>query len=515
MPIETATRVSARTSAPTLIAVIATAVTLPFGQSVTGVQLDSIGASLHGGVALLQWVANGYNLAFSALLLIAGSLADLVGRRRVFVASTCLFLVGSLLSAAAPSLALLDVCRFITGAGAAGQLASAPALLAAAFETPGPARARAFGLLGTGFGVGLALGPVVGGLLVTGPGWRWAFLIVVPFAMAALAAAWFIQEPPRTTPHSFDRPGAISFAACLALLMLALGRIAEHGWTDAAALGLAAAAIVAGGIWARVEGRRSAPLFDLRVLRDPSFLGASAAWWAAAFGFVSLLIYVPFFLQATHGHSAFEAGLALLPMTIPLLLVPSVAPTIAARVGVVGVVLAGTLIIAGGDVCLAQVRPAQLQPWLGIGLALVGIGAGSINGLLDNIAMSAIPAERAGMAAGGFQTMRVAGDAVAIAVAGSILAPLTSARVRQSLAGGGIAPDQAAAIANHAAHGSLDRQGLPGGIADMVLAAVQSAETSAFSALLLTIAVVTSVCGAIGWWLLRSGARRTREEHLL
>ena len=413
-------------SRATLIAVLATAVTLPFGQSVTGVQLDRIGVDMGGNIADLQWVANAYNLAFAALLLVAGSLADLVGRRRVFIVATGVFLLGSLASAVAPNLLILDLCRLVAGAGAAAQLASAPALLASAFPDAGPARARAFGLLGTGFGAGLALGPVVGGLLVAGPGWRWAFLIVIPFAAVALLAARSIPESRGATPRRFDLAGAVAFALALLLIMLGLGRAADRGWSDFGSLALLAAGAVVSASWAVVERRQAQPMFDLGVLRDPGFLGASVAWWAVAFGFVALLIEVPFQLQSVSGLSAFKAGLALLPMTVPLLLVPSVAPRLAKLISPQRLVPLGVAVVAAGDLLLARTGASDGVPWLSLGLALVGIGAGSINGLLDNIAMSAIPAERAGMAAGGFQTMRVLGDAVAIAVAGSLLATLSA-----------------------------------------------------------------------------------------
>ena len=204
-----------RIARATLAAVVATAVTLPFGQSVTGVQLGGIAAGLGGSMAKVEWVANAYNLGFTAFLLIAGSMADRYGRRLVFIVGTLTFLAGSLASAAAPNLIILIGCRFLAGIGAAAQLASAPALLAAAFPEPSLARARAFGLLGTGFGVGLALGPLAGGWLVAGPGWRAAFGIVVPFAIAGLGAALAIPESRAAETRPFDVPGAV-------LLVLAL-----------------------------------------------------------------------------------------------------------------------------------------------------------------------------------------------------------------------------------------------------------------------------------------------------
>lgn len=426
--------VSALARRATLAAVLATAVTLPFGQSVTGVQLERIGAELGGSAGQLQWIANAYNLSFAALLLTSGSLADLVGRRRVFVGATMVFLLGSLFSALAPNLLLLDLARFISGAGAAAQLASAPALLAFSFSRPGPERARAFGLLGSGFGTGLALGPVVGGWLVVGPGWRWAFLLVVPFALSALLAARWIPESRERdvgdVRRRFDRLGAILFMAALLMLMVCLDRAVGLGWSSFTALALLACSLGLSAAWAWVEHRADAPMLDLAVLGNRAFAGAALAWAAVAFGFVALLIIVPFHLQAVRGVTALGAGLALLPMTIPLLLVPTLAPRLARAVGgTARLVPAGVALVALGDLELSWAGGGDggAFSWMSLGLFLVGVGAGSINGLLDNIAMSVIPPERAGMAAGGFQTMRVLGDAVGIAVAGSLLGTFSGA----------------------------------------------------------------------------------------
>ncbi|MBX9646648.1 MAG: MFS transporter [Xanthobacteraceae bacterium] len=444
----------------TLAAVVATAITLPFGQAVTGVQLGAIAAGLGNSLSEVEWVANGYNLTFSAFLLIAGALGDRYGRRRVFIAGTLTFLAGSLASAFAPNLTALVLCRLLAGTGAAVQLASAPALLAAVFPEPGPSRARAFGLLGTGFGIGLAIGPLVGGWLVASLGWRAAFAIVVPFALAGLIAALAIPDSRAETAKPFDVVGSVVFALTLLGFMLALALGPERGWTDGMTLGLVAASIFGLVVWTYIERFSSAPMIDLTMFSDHAFLGASVAWWAAAFGFVSLLIYVPVYLDHVRHASAFAAGLALLPMTLPLLAVPSLAPWLVARFGLVRVVGCGVLLIAVGDVVL----PLSLLA----GLGLVGIGAGAINGLLDNIAMSTIPSDRAGMAAGGFQTMRVAGDAMAIAVAGSLLAALSGN--------------------------------------------ASTADANAFQNLFAILAAITAVGAVIAIWLLRSSTSDANQE---
>lgn len=421
----TASRSVPRPARQTLIVVLIALVALPMSLTSVSVALPDIGRSLHAGVAAQQWAVTGYNVAFASLMLASGALGDLLGRRRLFTAGTALFAVGQLIAALAPSILVVDLGRIAAGVGAAVALPSGSALLAARFE--GPARARAFGAFGTTLGAGLALGPVVGGVLTDQLGWRAVLLLLALLgATAAILAPLMMEESRDPDGERVDWAGTVTFTAALASLILAIVGAPEHGWLSPRTLVLAALAVLLLVAFVVVEQRQRRPMLDLDLLRQPRFLGLCLAAMAIVIAFVPLLVNLPTLLATLRGVSASTAGLLLMLLTVPTLLVPVLGGTLAARIDVKLLIWSGLALEAVGVAWLSFAPPDGALLAIALPLVVAGTGVGIANGVLDGAAISAVPPARAGMAAGLFNTMRLGAETTAIAVAGSLLVSWTT-----------------------------------------------------------------------------------------
>ncbi|MFE3458132.1 MFS transporter [Nocardiopsis aegyptia] len=400
--------------------------TLVFPLSITGAStaLPEMQARLGGGLAAAQWVVNAYNACFAAFLVVAGSVADAVGRRRVYAAGVGLFLLSGVLVPFVQDVGGLVVLRALGGVGAAAAVAGGTSLLAAAFE--GPARARAFGLLGTVLGAGTAFGPAVSGLLVQSLGWRSAFVAPALVAGAVLLLVPLLPSS-RGTGRRVDALGATLFTLGLSALLAALVEGPERG-LPAAVGGLVVAALLLGAFVLVERGRRE-PLVDLALLADRGFVAYALAAATFMAVLVPLLVYLPSYLIAVVGLSAARTGLWLLMLTVPTLLLPTVGAELAARLPHTAVVT-GALVLSGtGAVGLLMLGPDVTPLVLAVPFVLIGAGVGLTNGLIDGLAVGSVPAERAGTAAGVFNAVRLTLETVAIAVVGAVLAILTGGRL--------------------------------------------------------------------------------------
>ncbi|MEV0649594.1 MFS transporter [Phytomonospora sp. NPDC050363] len=401
---------------------------VPMSISGAAVALPGIGADLGASGAPLQWVMNAYNLTFASFTLVAGSTADLIGRRRVFVIGATVFAAGSLLSAAAPGIVLLDVARALSGIGAAGVFASGGAILATTFD--GAARTRAFAALGSAAGLGLAMGPTLSGWLVGALGWRAAFGLNAALLTLALAFAGFLAESRARRRPRLDVPGAVLFVAGLGALVLGTVQGPEWGWSSPGVLALLAAGIASLVLFAVVQRRSAAPLLDLSLVRNRRFLALCMVPVVTTFGFVTLLTYLPTYLVGASGFSAQRAGTILLLMTAPVLLAPPLAGALVNR-GVPGRVLItlSLAMFAAGNAWLTVIGPATSVAVIAAPLLLIGLGAGVSFGVGDGMAMSLVEPEQAGMATGFLNTMRIGSEAIVIAVFGAVLVSLIGARL--------------------------------------------------------------------------------------
>jgi MFS family permease len=414
-------------SALVLFTVCTACLLMPFAMAGVSVALPGIGTGLHAGLAPVQWVVNGYDLAFGSLMLAFGSLADLFGRRRIFTVGVATFAVASLLGALAGNVVLLDLARALAGAGAAATITSGSALLAEAFE--GPARVRAFGVFGTVVGLGLAFGATLAGVLVDTFGWRSVFAVPAAVGGGLLLLTRALPESRNPAARRVDAGGTLTFTGALGLLIFALIEGPQTGWTRPEVVGGFAgfaALIVA---FVAVERRAAEPMFDLALLRQRRFVGLCLAVMAFVAVFTPLAMDLPSYLIATGGIGARQAGGWMMMLGVPTLVLPAVAAYLTRWIPARHQVVATLLLSGGGAAWLTEIRPgggamAILGP-----LALIGTGIGISFGLLDNLAVSSVEPARAGMAAGMFNTTRIGGETIAIAVIGSLLVSFTASRL--------------------------------------------------------------------------------------
>jgi MFS family permease len=407
--------------AATLAAVCFAALSMPVSFTGPAVALSALGRALGGSPLALAWVTNAFMLAFGSCLMIAGALADRIGRRRVFLFGTALFVAASLGAMAAPGLVALDLLRAVQGVASAAAFASGAAALAQEFE--GAARTRAFSLLGTTFGIGLACGPVATGVLVERFGWRAVFVAVAVLGVAAHASGRHWMQETRD-PHAdrFDRYGALSFTIALSLFTYAVLLVPEYGWHSAQVWGLLAGASFVAIAFVATELRVRRPMLDLALFRYTRFVGVQVLAAAPAYAFVVLLILLPLRFVGIEGRSTIEAGQLMFALSAPMLVVPLAAGWFARWLSAGVISGAGLAICAVGQMMLARVAPGQSTVSLVVALAVIGFGISLPWGLMDGLAVSVVPKERAGMAAGIFNTTRVAGEGVALAIVGAVLA---------------------------------------------------------------------------------------------
>lgn len=437
-----------------LLAVCLAAVAMPLTFTGTAVALPAIGHALGGTPVAMAWATNAFMLTFGSGLMAAGALADAHGRRRVFLSGTLGMAVISLALTVAPDILVFDLLRGGQGIAGAAAYAGGAAALAQAFE--GRARLRAFSLVGTSFGVGLSVGPIVSGLMVETFGWRSIFLAVVAFAaLAFVLGRQALAESRDPASTGLDRPGALAFTAMLALFTYGMLLVPERGWRDGLVLGSLAGSALCLAAFIATERRVPRPMLDLSLFRYPRFVGVQMLAAAPAYGFVVLLILLPVRFVGIEGLSEVAAGGLMIALSSPLLVLPLAAGMLTRWIRPATICGAGLLLSAGGLLWLAMTPIGAPVLATALPMLVIGIGIGLPWGLMDGLAVSVVPKERAGMATGIFSTVRVAGEGVALAVVGAILAMLVAGRIEaaglsgnardagQRLAGG----DLAAALA--------------------------------------------------------------------
>ncbi|PWW62741.1 MFS transporter [Actinokineospora spheciospongiae] len=398
---------------PTAVLAVVLLSTVVFPLTITGssAALPDIATSLSAGPGATRWVVTGYNAAFAAFLVFTGSLADVLGRRRCHLAGVALFAAAGLACALATDVVVLDVLRFAAGIGAAAAVTGGGSILAETFS--GAARARAFGLLGTVLGAGLAFGPTIGGLLVDHLGWRAVFAVPAALAALVLVCAPLLPVLPGNPHRRVDWAGAALSTAALLVVITAVSE-AAYWWLLLVPL--------LGAAFARVERHRPDPLFDLGLLRNRRFTALSAAAGSFMAVLVPLLVYLPSYLISVVGMGAGEAGLWLLLLTLPTVVLPPLGALLVRAVPV-PVVVVGSLLGTGAGALLLVTATPRPGPWMGA-FVLVGAGVGLTTGLLDGLALGAVPGEQAGAASGMFNAARLGTETVALAAVGPLLAAL-------------------------------------------------------------------------------------------
>jgi NTE family protein len=387
--------------------------------TIVNVAFPSIRASFPGtSIGELSWVLNAYNIVFAAFLIVFGRLTDLLGRRRAFVAGVLLFTVASALCGLAPSLSLLVAARVLQALGAALLVPASLALVVEAF--PEERRAHAIGLWGATAAVAAGLGPPMGGALVELGGWRWAFLVNIPFGLAAVWAArsQLVESRAPGVRRLPDLRGAALLAAGLAALNVGIVKGNDWGWSSASVVGAFVATVVLLALFALSSRVHRSPLLDPALLRIPSFSIACGATVVAGLGFYAYLLTNILWLQYVWDYSVLRAGLALVPGALVAAVVAARLGPLADRYGYRPFVVPGAVVWAGAYLWYHQqvgLEPAFWSEWLP-GQVLSGIGVGATLPLLGSAALAAVPGGRYATASAVMSSARQLGGVLGIAI---------------------------------------------------------------------------------------------------
>jgi EmrB/QacA subfamily drug resistance transporter len=451
--------------------------------TIVSVALADLQRDLSADLADLQWVVDAYALPLAGGLLTAATVGDRIGRRRVFVTGLLVFTTASLACALAGSTGQLNAARAVQGAGAALLFGTALPLLGAAFPQPA-ARARAIGVFGATLAAASAVGPLIGGALVDGPGWRWIFLINVPVGLATLLATTRVRESRPTTARRADWPGTALLTGALLTLLLALIRGNSDGWASPTIVGLFAASVLLLVAFCVREARTAEPMLDLTLFTRPAFTGVALQAFAVAGTLVAATYYLALYLQTTMGFSPFETGLRVLPLTVVSFVAAPLTAAALRRTGTSLPLVAG-LALSGVGLLLAARLDAS-SDWTALipGFALAGIGLGVSSASSASAALAAVEPERAGMATGTVNTMRQVGIAAGVAVLGALFQHRGTARAGELLDVPASLHDRVAeAIGSGAGLRAADA--VPGAVRSAVAAVARQASTDALDAVLL------------------------------
>ncbi|WP_052007305.1 MFS transporter [Burkholderia paludis] len=383
--------------------------------------LSTLETVLHGDFKSMQWVMNAYTIACTTVLMVTGTLADRYGRKRIFILSLALFAVTSLMCGLAQDMSFLIVSRFLQGLGGGAMIISQIAVLSHQFQT-GRARSRAFAVWGLVFGIGLGLGPLIGGLIVALSSWRWIFLIHVP--LAALTAGLVFQhvdESRNREETTLDLAGlfTLAFAVLGATYFITQGSSAGF----AGGIGVLLAATISLAAFIVIESRHPRPMFDFSVFRIRPLSGALVGSVAMNVSFWPFNIYLPIYFQGALGYTPVAAGACLLAYTLPTLVMPPLAERLMLRYNPRVIIPFGLFTIGLGLFLIRVGSGLANAGWLTVipGCLVAGCGLGFTNTTVTNTATGAISTDRAGMAAGIDMSARLITFAINIALMGSIL----------------------------------------------------------------------------------------------
>jgi EmrB/QacA subfamily drug resistance transporter len=404
--------------------------------TVVNVALPSIQQSLGLSLSELEWVVAGYALTFAALMLTGGKLADLLGRRRVFVAGLVVFTLASLACGLAGSAEVLIGARVVQGIGAAMMNPATLSIITATF--PPRQRGTAIGIWAGVSALALAIGPLVGGLLSEHVDWSWIFFVNVPVGIVAIAAAYAFIDESRDTSRDQrpDVPGLVTSGVGLFALTYALIEANSHGWGSTRILGAFALAAVSLAAFVLLELRQRRPMLDLTLFRNATFSGANVAMLLVALAMFGVFFYVSLYVQQILGYSPVEAGASFLPATILIAMLAPFVGRVVDRVGSRWLTSSGMVLLALSLVLFARLGTGSSYWEILPGLVVMGVGMALTMTPTTAAAMGSVPRDQAGVGSAVLNSMRQVGGSLGIAITGAIVAHVTST----SLAAGDTQP---------------------------------------------------------------------------
>jgi EmrB/QacA subfamily drug resistance transporter len=472
--------------------------------TVVNTALPAIQRDLGGSFTDLQWVIDAYALSLAALVLTAGSLADRLGRRRVFAVGLAIFSAASLLCGLAPDPTFLNIARALQGIGGAIMFAVSLALVAQEFPA-GRERGMAMGIYGATIGIAVAIGPLVGGLLTDGLGWESVFLVNVPIGIAAIAITlWKVAESRDPNATRVDWAGVTTFSTSLFLLVLALVRGNDEGWGSTLIVSLIASAAVLLIAFVVIERRVAQPMLPLELFKRPAFTGVQLAAFAVSGSMFALFLYLTLYLQNFLGYSPIDAGLRYLPITVASFIVAPMAGMALARIQARYLMAGGLALTGVGLALMAGLHLDSTWTALLAGFVVSGVGVGLLNPVIADVALSVVPKERSGMAAGINDTFRQVGIAVGIAAWGAIFLGVGASKT-QEVAGGAVSGGQARGLVEAASTGQLHQalNGVPQGAQGVVRNAAEQGFLHGLNEILILGAALSFAGSVLAFWLVR------------
>jgi EmrB/QacA subfamily drug resistance transporter len=489
----------------TLVAVCLGTFMLLLDITIVNVALPDIQRALHSSFSDLQWIVDAYALTLAAFLLTSGSLADMYGRRLLYLIGLAVFTCASALCGFAVTTLMLQLSRALQGIGGAIMFAVSLALLADAFR--GKDRGVAFGVWGTVTGLAVAVGPLLGGVLTSGLSWRWIFFVNVPIGIAAVAIT--VTKVAESRAPQASRPdwaGFLLFTVALSSLVYGLIESNQKSFTDALVLGCFAVAAVLLVAFVVVERRSAHPMFDLNLFRLPTFSGGSVAAFGLSASIFAMLLYLVLYLQDILGYSALGTGVRLMVISGAVLAVSTVAGRLSSHVPVRLLIGPGLILVGLGLLLMRGLGAGSTWTHLVPGMIVGGVGIGMVNPPLASTAVGVVQPQRAGMASGINSTFRQVGIATGIALLGTLFSNKVKNEVLAQVAAvpglGGRGPQIAAAVQSGQVRQVIGK--LPPAAGQAVGTITRTAFTTGLNLILLVAAIIALVSGVAALAAIRS-----------
>ena len=489
----------------TLILVCVATFMLLLDITIVNVALPSIQKSLHASFKDLQWVIDAYSLTLAALLLTAGSLADLLGRKRVFILGLAVFTIASLLCGLANRPVVLNLSRGLQGIGGAMMFATSLALLAQEFH--GRERGTAFGVWGATISAAAAVGPMVGGALTEGLGWEYIFFLNLPLGAAAIVLSIMrLAENRDPQGKRVDWAGLVTFSAGLFLLVLALIRGNDAGWGSTQIVAELVAAGLMLVLFVIVELRQERPMLDLSLFRKPTFAGASTSAFTVSAAMFAMFLYITLYYQNILGLSPVQTGLRFLPLTVVAFFVSPLGGRLSSKLPPRLLMGSGLALVAIALFSMHGVKVDSSWTVLLPGFVISGVGLGILNPMLAQTAIGVVPPARSGMASGINNTFRQVGVATGIAGLGAIFQHQVQSKIASLIAGtpaGSFAAAHGAAVKQLSSGGGGSLASAPPPVRHQLATAGAQAFVSGFNQILIVGGIIATAGAVLAFVLIR------------